>query len=136
MENDWKVETMYKVSEVAKIAGITVSAVYKAIGRLNGKYMESINGVKHINEDGYKILMEKFAVKKEDKYKSQNNDNIIQSLLNQLEEKDKQISAKDNQIETLMEQARNYQILLKAEQDRFLLEPPKKGLFSRIFNRK
>ena len=56
---------------------------------------------------------------------------LVSSLLNQLEEKDKQIFM-------LMEQSRNYQVLLKQEQDNKLLPmstPKRIGLFHRLFGR-
>lgn len=52
----------------------------------------------------------------------------------QLSEKDKQLAEKDIQIGQLIEQSKNYQVLLRGEQERFLL-PAKSGFFSRLFHR-
>lgn len=52
----------------------------------------------------------------------------------QLSEKDKQLAEKDIQIGQLIEQSKNYQVLLRGEQERFLL-PSKSGFFSRLFHR-
>lgn len=52
----------------------------------------------------------------------------------QLAEKDKQLAEKDIQIGQLIEQSKNYQVLLRGEQERFLL-PSKSGFFSRLFHR-
>lgn len=54
-------------------------------------------------------------------------DEVVSSLLRQMEEKDKQIGMKDEQINQLMEQCRNFQVLLKVEHDKqVLLLTPKK----------
>lgn len=52
----------------------------------------------------------------------------------QLAEKDKQLAEKDIQIGQLIEQSKNYQVLLRGEQERSLL-PSKAGFFSRLFRR-
>lgn len=52
----------------------------------------------------------------------------------QLSEKDRQLAEKDIQIGQLIEQSKNYQVLLRGEQERFLL-PSKSGFFSRLFHR-
>lgn len=67
-------------------------------------------------------------------YEGKNNkgalDDVVASLFRQLEEK-------DNQINQLLEQSRNYQVLLKQEQDTqaMLLKPKKVGLLRRLFGR-
>lgn len=52
-------------------------------------------------------------------------DDVVQILKGQLEEK-------DSQINQLLEQSRNYQVLLKQEQDK-LLPPKRVGFFQRLF---
>lgn len=46
-----------------------------------------------------------------------------------------QLRIKDEQIATLLEQNRNFQVLLKAEQDK-LLPPPKSSFIKRFFSKK
>ncbi|WP_418465668.1 hypothetical protein, partial [Frisingicoccus sp.] len=59
------------------------------------------------------------------------------SLLAQLEEKDRQIAEYQNQNTMLIEQARNFQVLLKSEQDKVLLLAQKKPrLLQRLLRRK
>lgn len=52
----------------------------------------------------------------------------------QISEKDRQLAEKDIQIGQLIEQHKNYQVLLRGEQERSLL-PSKAGFFSRLFRR-
>ena len=60
---------------------------------------------------------------------------IILSLLEQLRQKDMQIAEKDKQIAQLMEQAKNYQVLLQAQQV-LSLPAPKRSIFKRLFGGK
>lgn len=67
---------------------------------------------------------------------------VVASLLEQLRqkdlqiaEKDKQLSAKDKQIEQLIEQGKNFQVLLQAQQVLSLPEP-KQSLLKRLFGKK
>ena len=66
----------------------------------------------------------------EDKQESENE--LVLSLLEQLRQKDIQIAEKDKQIAQLMEQAKNYQVLLQAQQV-LSLPAPKKSFFKRLF---
>lgn len=123
---------MYKVSEVAKIAGVTQSAVYKAIKRLSGQYVSVENGRTMVTDEGLEYLKERFKAKEdlEQQY------DIVRVLMSQLEEKDRQLAEKDRQISQLIEQSKNYQILLKTEQDKMVIvaqEKPK--LLARLFHR-
>lgn len=123
---------MYKVSEVAKIAGVTQSAVYKAIKRLSGQYVSVENGRTMVTDEGFEYLKERFKAKEdlEQQY------DIVRVLMSQLEEKDRQLAEKDRQISQLIEQSKNYQILLKTEQDKMVIvaqEKPK--LLARLFHR-
>lgn len=69
---------------------------------------------------------------------------LVASLFEQLQEKDRQIAEKDRQLEQkdlqisqLIEQSRNFQVLLKSEQDRSLPVPEERPrLLSRLFGRK
>lgn len=60
---------------------------------------------------------------------------IVLSLLEQLRQKDLQIAEKDKQIAQLMEQAKNFQVLLQAQQVLSLPEP-KQSFLKRLFGRK
>lgn len=123
---------MYKVSEVAKIAGVTQSAVYKAIKQLNGQYVSVENGRTMVTDEGLEYLKERFKTKEDP---GQQYD-IVRALMSQLEEKDRQLAEKDRQIAQLIEQSKNYQILLKTEQDKMVIvaqEKPK--LLARLFHR-
>lgn len=60
---------------------------------------------------------------------------IIISLLEQLRQKDLQIAEKDKQIAQLMEQAKNFQVLLQTQQV-LSLTVPKQSFFKRLFARK
>lgn len=123
---------MYKVSEVAKIVGVTQSAVYKAIKQLNGQYVSVENGRTMVTDEGLEYLKERFKSKEnpEQQY------DIVRALISQLEEKDRQLAEKDRQIAQLIDQSKNFQILLKTEQDKMVIvaqEKPK--LLARLFHR-
>lgn len=123
---------MYKVSEVAKIAGVTQSAVYKAIKQMNGQFVSVENGRTMITDEGLRYLQERFKAKEEPEQKY----DIVRALMSQLEEKDRQLAEKDRQIAQLIEQSKNYQILLKTEQDKMVIvaqEKPK--LLARLFHK-
>jgi predicted DNA-binding protein YlxM (UPF0122 family) len=118
------VDKMYKVKEVAQQCGVSTAAIYKEIKRVDNELTTVVNGVTYINDDGLRYFLDRFKPKA-----TGINEELVISLLRQLEEKDRQISQ-------LMEQARNYQILLKAEQDKtLLLSAPKKPLLQRWFGR-
>ena len=77
-----------------------------------------------------------FLLNEYDKVKSNAiSSEVVSSLLHQLEEKDKQLQEKDGQINQLLEQSRNYQVLLKQEQDTqlLLMKPKKSSWFRRLF---
>lgn len=105
--------------------------------------------VMSLTEYGLKWLAEKHGIpfsgsspdgssgRQEEKQESENE--LVLSLLEQLRqkdiqiaEKDKQIAEKDKQIAQLMEQAKNYQVLLQAQQV-LSLPAPKRSFFKRLF---
>lgn len=105
--------------------------------------------VMSLTEYGLKWLAEKHGVpfsgsspdgssgRQEEKQESENE--LVLSLLEQLRqkdiqiaEKDIQIAEKDKQIAQLMEQAKNYQVLLQAQQV-LSLPAPKRSFFKRLF---
>lgn len=59
---------------------------------------------------------------------------LVFSLLEQLRQKDLQLAEKDKQIAMLMEQAKNYQVLLQGQQ-MLSLPAPKKSFLKRLFGR-
>lgn len=125
---------MYKVSEVAKMVGVTQSAIYKVIKQLNGQYVSVEQGRTMITEDGLLYFRERFR-SKEEKEPDQNSD-IVQALFSQLKEKDRQLAEKDKQIAQLIEQSRNFQILLKTEQDKIMVVAKEKPrLLAKFFRR-
>ena len=95
-----------------------------------------------LTEYGLKWLAEKHGVpfsslssdgldgQQEEKQESENE--LVSSLLEQLRQKDIQIAEKDKQIAQLMEQAKNFQVLLQAQQV-LSLPAPKKSFFKRLF---
>ena len=124
---------MYKVSEVAQIVGVSTAAIYKELKRVDNKFTTIDNGKKRVTEDGLRYFQERYRVKG----LSKANDDIVRSLLAQLEEKDRQIAEYQNQNTMLIEQARNFQVLLKTEQDKVLLLGQKKPrLLQRLLRRK
>lgn len=124
---------MYKVSEVAQIVGVSTAAIYKELKRVDNKFTTIDNGKKRVTEDGLRYFQERYRVKG----LSKANDDIVRSLLAQLEEKDRQIADYQNQNTMLIEQARNFQVLLKTEQDKVLLLAQKKPrLLQRLLRRK
>lgn len=124
---------MYKVSEVAQIVGVSTAAIYKELKRVDNKFTTIDNGKKRVTEDGLRYFQERYRVKG----LSKANDDIVRSLLAQLEEKDRQIAEYQNQNTMLIEQARNFQVLLKSEQDKVLLLAQKKPrLLQRLLRRK
>lgn len=123
---------MYKVSEVAKIAGVTQSAIYKVIKQLNGQYVSVENGRTMITDEGLEYLKDRFKSKVD----PGRHYDIVQALMSQLEEKDRQLAEKDRQIAQLIEQSKNYQILLKTEQDKMVIVSQEKPrLLARLFHR-
>lgn len=124
---------MYKVSEVAQIVGVSTAAIYKELKRVDNKFITVDNGKKRVTEDGLRYFQERYRVKEP----SRANDDIVRSLLAQLEEKYRQIAEYQNQNTMLIEQARNFQVLLKTEQDKVLLLAQKKPwLLQRLLSRK
>lgn len=124
---------MYKVSEVAQIVGVSTAAIYKELKRVDNKFTTIDNGKKRVTEDGLRYFQERYRVKG----LSKANDDIVRSLLAQLEEKDRQIAEYQNQNTMLIEQACNFQVLLKTEQDKVLLLAQKKPrLLQRLLRRK
>lgn len=88
----------------------------------------------NITLDGLSSIDEERAEEQTEKTDASDNA-IIVSLLEQLRQKDLQIAEKDKQIEQLIEQGKNFQVLLQAQQVLSLPEP-KQSFLKRLFGRK
>lgn len=125
-----------KVSEVAKICGVSSQMIYKKINSFSSdEFKLYLNQVetrfKEITPEGLQYFKTLYGVCDEPKKENDNvsaDSNIIEILK-------EQIRIKDEQIAMLLEQNRNYQVLLKTEQDK-LLPPPKTPFIKRLFSRK
>lgn len=140
---------MYKVAEVAKILGFTERTIRRDIASMSEDVrtlsVECPSDVRYmsVTEYGLKWLADKHKKKFEpptdektltDEEDASGNE-IVLSLLEQLRQKDFQIAEKDKQIAQLMEQAKNYQVLLQAQQV-LSLSAPKQSFFRRLFGKK
>lgn len=141
---------IYTITEVAKICGVTSQALNKRIRNFTEEetqkyivdYNAKENKKKHISEQGLQYFKLVYGVSNDSvndsttKVKDYDNSNeVVTALLEQLKQKDIQLAEKDKQIDMLMEQARNYQVLLQAQQ-MLSLPPPKKSFIKRLFVRK
>ena len=148
------VSVIYKVVEVAKILGFNERTIRRDISSMSedvrAMSVECPTDVRHmsVTEYGLKWLADKHNITldgvssadeervEEQTEKTDISDNaIIVSLLEQLRQKDLQIAEKDKQIAQLMEQAKNFQVLLQAQQVLSLPEP-KQSFLKRLFGRK
>lgn len=139
---------IYKVSEVAEMLGFSAKTIRRDIASMPDDVRKmslacpSDVPVMSLTEYGLKWLAEKHGVpflgsssdgssgQQEEKQESENE--LVLSLLEQLRQKDIQIAEKDKQIAQLMEQAKNYQVLLQAQQV-LSLPAPKRSFFKRLF---
>lgn len=142
------VSDIYKVSEAAEILGFSAKTIRRDIASMPDDVRKmslacpSDVPVMSLTEYGLKWLAEKHGVpfssslhdsmdgQQEEKQGSENE--LVSSLLEQLRQKDIQIAEKDKQIAQLMEQAKNFQVLLQAQQV-LSLPAPKKSFFKRLF---
>lgn len=148
------VSVIYKVVEVAKILGFNERTIRRDISSMSedvrAMSVECPTDVRHmsVTEYGLKWLADKHNITldgvssadderaEEQTEKTDTSDNaIIVSLLEQLRQKDLQIAEKDKQIEQLIEQGKNFQVLLQAQQVLSLPEP-KQSFLKRLFGRK
>ena len=126
---------IFTVAEVAQICGVSVQMIHKRIKAFNpdelNLYLNQVETrFKRITPDGLLYFKSIYGISDEPKSDNKNNsaDNDIIALLTE------QLRIKDEQIATLMEQNRNFQVLLKAEQDK-QLPPPKIPLIKRLFGK-
>lgn len=140
---------MYKVVEVAKILGFNERTIRRDISSMSedvrAMSVECPTDVRHmsVTEYGLKWLADKHGVAlpaddepeevhTEEAPKQSEESTLVASLLEQLRQKDIQLAEKDKQIAQLMEQAKNFQVLLQAQQV-LSLPAPKKSIFKRLF---
>lgn len=131
--------------EVAEILGFDERTIRRDIASMSEDVrtmsVECPTNVRHmiVTEYGLKWLADKHNVvlefddSLEDKTDKQG-DIFVNHLLEQLRQKDLQLAEKDRQISQLIEQARNYQVLLRAEQERSL-PGSKRSFIHRLFGR-
>lgn len=148
------VSVIYKVVEVAKILGFNERTIRRDISSMSedvrAMSVECPTDVRHmsVTEYGLKWLADKHNITLdgsssanekqpgEQTHKTDSSESeIVLSLLEQLRQKDLQIAEKDKQIAQLMEQAKNFQVLLQAQQVLSLPEP-KQSFLKRLFGRK
>ena len=112
------VSDIYKVSEVAEMLGFSAKTIRRDIASMPDDVRKmslacpSDVPVMSLTEYG--------------------ENELVLSLLEQLRQKDIQTAEKDKQIAQLMEQAKNYQVLLQAQQV-LSLPAPKRSFFKRLF---
>ena len=155
------VSVIYKVVEVAKILGFNERTIRRDISSMSedvrAMSVECPTDVRHMSvteygliwlADKHNITLDGVSSADEERAEEQtektdtSDSAIIVSLLEQLRqkdlqiaEKDKQLSERDKQIEQLIEQGKNFQVLLQAQQVLSLPEP-KQSFLKRLFGRK
>lgn len=135
---------------MAKILGFNERTIRRDIASMSEDVrvmsVECPTDVRHmfVTEYGLKWLAEKHNItldgvstddEEQTKEATTSESEIVLSLLEQLRQKDLQIAEKDKQIAQLMEQAKNFQVLLQAQQV-LSLPAPKQSFFKRLFGRK
>lgn len=136
---------IFTVAEVAEICGVTSQSINKRIKKMSAEQLEKYvvflkpneTKLKQVSKQGllyfksvYGIIDEPIAV--EDTAEKENA--VVSALIEQLKQKDIQLAEQAKQIEMLMEQAKNYQVLLQGQQVLSLPEK-KRPFFKRLFSR-
>ena len=136
---------IFTVAEVAEICGVTSQSINKRIKKMSAEQLENYvvflkpneTKLKQVSKQGllyfksvYGIIDEPIAV--EDTAEKENA--VVPALIEQLKQKDIQLAEQAKQIEMLMEQAKNYQVLLQGQQVLSLPEK-KRPFFKRLFSR-
>lgn len=124
---------MYDINQVAQLTGISKVSVYKKLKKLKGieQYIVKELDKIYVLEEGVKLIKDSLQVNS--KVKNDVcvecaisdgcedltvNKRLINGLLKQLDEKDKQIQDLHQQIEELINLNKNNQVLLKQQQDK------------------
>lgn len=153
-DNKKVVSVIYKVVEVAKILGFNERTIRRDISSMSedirAMSVECPTDVRHMSvteyglkwlADKHNITLDRSSSADEERAEEQtektdtSESEIVLSLLEQLRQKDLQIAEKDKQIAQLMEQAKNFQVLLQAQQV-LSLPDPKQSFLKRLFGRK
>lgn len=139
--------SIYTITEVAEICGVSSQSINKRIRNFTEeetqKYIATLKTTetkkKQVSEQGLQYFKTVYGVVDEsiedDIPKEKVDNEFVTALIEQLKQKDIQLAEKDKQIDMLMEQARNFQVLLQAQQV-LSLPAPKKSFIKRLFGRK
>ena len=124
---------MYDINQVAQLTGISKVSVYKKLKKLKGieQYIVKEVDKTYVLEEGVMLIRDSLQVNSKvkndideecaisDGYEDLTvNKQLINGLLKQLDEKDKQIQDLHKQIEELINLNKNNQVLLKQQQDK------------------
>lgn len=138
---------MYNLEKVAKILGLSKRTIQRDVATMSldvrnlsltcptdtRNYSLTEYGLQWLADKHGITLNTEEEVHTEEETTEENN--LVSSLLEQLRQKDLQIAEKDKQIAQLMEQAKNFQVLLQAQQV-LSLPAPKRSIFKRLFGGK
>lgn len=138
---------MYNLEKVAKILGLSKRTIQRDVASMSldvrSLSLTCPTDTRNytLTEYGLQWLADKHGITLEadedihtDESTTEEN-SLVSSLLEQLRQKDLQIAEKDKQIAQLMEQAKNFQVLLQAQQV-LSLPAPKRSIFKRLFGSK
>lgn len=143
---------IYTVSEVAEICGVSSQSINKRIRNMSDEQLEKYiiflkpdetklklteTKSKQVSKEGLLYFKSVYGVIDEPIFSidtAEKENEVISSLLEQLKQKDIQLAEKDKQINMLMEQAKNFQVLLQGQQVLSLPEK-KRTFFKRLFSR-
>lgn len=143
------VNTIYTTREIADYCGVSVQTINKHIRNFTEIELETFvyflkpneTKNKRITEKGFQYFKSYYSVNSS--FKSSVNDfcdnSIIETLQNQIKSKDEQIKVLNEQLQnsnniinSLLEQNKNYQVLLQGQQ---VLSLPKKSILKRLFGK-
>lgn len=146
---------MYDINQVAQLTGISKVSVYKKLKKLKGieQYIVKEVDKTYVLEEGVRLIRDSLQVNSKVKNKVKNdvdeecaisdgyedltvNKQLINGLLKQLDEKDKQIQDLHKQIEELINLNKNNQILLKQQQDKEINQKLLEDHFQEVVFRK
>lgn len=135
---------IFTVAEVAEICGVTSQSINKRIKKLSAEQLEKYviflkpneTKLKQVSKQGLLYFKSVYGVVDEpiteDTAEIENA--VVSALIEQLKQKYIQLAEQAKQIEMLMEQAKNYQVLLQGQQVLSLPEN-KRPFFKRLFSR-
>ena len=129
------------VQEMAKICGVSEQSIYKRIRQFNQEELNQfVNFIKprgkRITSDGVRYFKSFYGVADEpqqEEVKQEYNNSADSEVIAILKE---ELRIKNEQIAMLMEQNRNFQVLLHKAEELKALPEVKKSFLSRLFSRK